>query len=230
MADVSNVRGGIGRRRRWSAGDILVGGLIAFSGLFVAAIIVLAVLLRPFDIPSGSMIPTLQVGDYLVVSRFAYISSPPRRGDVVVFKLPRDGETIYIKRIVGLPGDTVRMREGRLYINEALVPREPVAKVRSLDMYDHMTAVPTYRETLPGGATDTVIEIQGDTGFYDSTAAFKVPPDDYFVLGDNRDNSIDSRVAPDQGGVGFVPTANLVGRADYLIISDHKIEFFKPIH
>lgn len=230
MTDVSDLRGGIGeRRRRWSAGDILAAALIAFSVLFVAGIVLLAVLLRPFDIPSGSMIPTLHVGDYVLVSRFAYVSSPPRRGDVVVFKLPRDGVTDYIKRVVGLPGDTVQMKQGRLLINGVTVPRDPIAGVRIKDIYDKMATVPTYRETLPGGATDTVIEIQGDTGFNDNTEATKVPPDSYFVLGDNRDNSTDSRIAPDQGGVGTVPSANLIGRADYLIISDHKIEFFKPV-
>ena len=112
------------------------------------ALVVRTFLFQPFNIPSGSMIPTLLIGDYLFVSKYAYgysdhsipfsphlfsgriFASPPKRGDVVVFKLPRDGQTDYIKRVIGLPGDKIQMKEGRLYINDELVPREPIAKIR----------------------------------------------------------------------------------------------------
>ena len=217
------------------------GGVFEFVKVVVQALLIALVvrtfLFQPFNIPSGSMIPTLLVGDYLFVSKYSYgfskfsfpggpdlfqgrvLASPPKQGDVVVFKLPRDNSTDYIKRVIGLPGDTIQMKEGRLYINGKEVPREPIAKVRTEDFYGHETDVPTYKETLPDGVTHTIIEIQGDTGFNDNTDVFKVPPDHYFMMGDNRDNSTDSRVPPDQGGVGYVPFENLVGRAELIFFS-----------
>ena len=209
---------------------------VVFQALLIA-LVVRTFLFQPFNIPSGSMIPTLLVGDYLFVSKYAYgfsrfsipfgpdlfkgriLASPPKRGDVTVFKLPRDNSTDYIKRVIGLPGDTIQMKEGRLYINGEIVPREAIPKVHTEDYEGHETDVPTYRETLPGGVVHTVIEVQGDTGFNDNTDLFKVPPNAYFMMGDNRDNSLDSRVAPDQGGVGYVPFVNLVGRAEIIFFS-----------
>jgi signal peptidase I len=206
------------------------------------ALVVRTFLFQPFNIPSGSMIPTLLIGDYLFVSKYAYgysknsfpfspdlfsgrvLSSPPKRGDVAVFKLPRDGQTDYIKRVIGLPGDRIQVKEGRLYINGEIVPREPIAKAHTEDFYGRETDVPTYEETLPGGVKHTIIEIQGDTGFNDNTAEFAVPAGNYFMMGDNRDNSTDSRVAPDQGGVGFVPFDNFVGRAELIFFSVGKGE------
>ena len=202
------------------------------------ALVVRTFLFQPFNIPSGSMIPTLLVGDYLFVSKYSYgfsrfsfplspdlfkgriLATPPKRGDVVVFKLPRDNATDYIKRVIGLPGDTLQMKEGRLYINGAMVPREPIAKVHTEDYEGRETDVATYRETLPGGVAHTVIEVQGDTGFNDNTELFTVPENSYFMMGDNRDNSLDSRVPPDQGGVGYVPFANLIGRAEIIFFSN----------
>ena len=206
------------------------------------ALVVRTVLFQPFNIPSGSLVPTLLVGDYLFVSKYAYgyskhsfpfspdlfngrlLGSPPKRGDVVVFKLPRDGQTDYIKRVIGLPGDKIQMKEGRLYINGEIVPRTPIAKAQTEDFYGREGEVPTYEETLPGGVKHTIIEIQGDTGFYDNTGVYEVPPNNYFMMGDNRDNSTDSRVAPDQGGVGYVPFENLVGRAELIFFSVGKGE------
>jgi signal peptidase I len=201
------------------------------------ALVVRTLLFQPFNIPSGSMIPTLLVGDYLFVSKYAYgysshslpysppifsgriLGTPPKRGDVVVFKLPRDGQTDYIKRVIGLPGDKIQMKDGRLYINDVIVPREPIAKAHTEDFFGRETDVPTYRETLPGGVAHTIVEIQGDTGLNDNTETFIVPPNDYFMMGDNRDNSLDSRVPPEQGGVGYVPFDNLVGRAEIIFFS-----------
>jgi signal peptidase I len=199
------------------------------------ALVIRTFLFQPFNIPTGSMIPTLMIGDYLFVSKYAYgysknsfpfsldlfsgriLASPPKRGDVVVFKLPSDGQTDYIKRVIGLPGDRIQMRDGRLY--DELVPREPIGKIHTEDFYGRDIEVPTYKETLPGGVSHTIIEIQGDSGFIDNTKVFEVPPNDYFMMGDNRDNSSDSRVSPDQGGVGYVPFENLEGRAEMIFFS-----------
>lgn len=209
---------------------------VIFQALLIA-LVVRTLLFQPFNIPSGSMIPTLLIGDYLFVSKYTYgysdhslpfsphlfsgriFASPPKRGDVVVFKLPRDGQTDYIKRVIGLPGDHIQMREGRLYINGEIVPREPIAKAHTEDFYGRETDVPTYREILPGGVSHTIIEIQGDSGYNDNTPEYIVPVDHYFMMGDNRDNSTDSRVPPDQGGVGYVPFENLVGRAELIFFS-----------
>ena len=209
---------------------------VVFQALLIA-LVVRTFAFQPFNIPSGSMIPTLLVGDFLFVSKYAYgyshfsfplspnffkgrvLATPPKRGDVVVFKLPRDNTTDYIKRVIGLPGDTIQMKQGRLYINDAEVPREPIKKERTEDYQGQEADVPTYRETLPGGVAHTIIEIQGDSGFNDNTDVFKVPANAYFMMGDNRDNSLDSRVAPDQGGVGYVPFENLIGRAEIIFFS-----------
>jgi len=201
------------------------------------ALVVRTLLFQPFNIPSGSLIPTLLIGDYLFVSKYSYgysrFSMPfapnlfsgriwgaePKRGDIAVFKLPRDGETDYIKRVIGLPGDKVQMIEGRLYINGQIVPREPAPKVKTADAYGATVEVPTYIETLPGGVKHQIIELQGDTGYLDNTKVFEVPPGNFFMMGDNRDNSTDSRVPPEQGGVGFVPFENFVGRAEVIFFS-----------
>jgi signal peptidase I len=206
------------------------------------AVVVRTFLFQPFNIPSGSMIPTLLIGDYLFVSKYAYgyskhsfpfspdlfngriLATPPKRGDVVVFKLPRDGQTDYIKRVIGLPGDKIQMKEGRLFINGEMVPREPIAKFRTETYPGEETEVPTYIETLPGGVKHTIIEIQGDTGFKDNTGVYDVPPNSYFMMGDNRDNSTDSRFSPEENGVGYVPFENLVGRAELIFFSVGKGE------
>ena len=201
------------------------------------ALVVRTVLFQPFNIPSGSLIPTLLIGDYLFVSKYSYgysrfsmpfspdlfsgriLASAPKRGDVAVFKLPRDGQTDYIKRVIGLPGDKIQMVQGRLVINGQTVEREPVQKITTTDAYGRQTQVPTYKETLPGGVSHLIIERDGDTGFYDSTGVYEVPAGNYFMMGDNRDKSTDSRVPPEQGGVGYVPFENFVGRAEVIFFS-----------
>ena len=189
---------------------------------------------EPFNIPSGSMIPTLLVGDYLFVSKSEYgyskhsfplslplmngriFESQPKRGDVAVFKLPSDNTTDYIKRIVGLPGDTIRMKSGRLYLNGILVKREKVNDLVQIERNSGTRLIPQYMEFFPNGTQHLISESWGDQGPLDNTILFKVPSDHYFAMGDNRDNSQDSRVFPE---VGFIPKKNLVGKAKILFFS-----------
>jgi signal peptidase I len=197
----------------------------------ILALVVRTLLFQPFNIPSGSMKSTLLVGDYLFVSKYAYgysrfslplglhlfdgriWSKPPARGDIVVFKLPRDETTDYIKRVIGLPGDRIQMKDGVLYINDVAVPKVYVDTFDDDGFTDKR-----YKETLPNGVTYTVLD-RDPNGLEDNTQVFEVPPDHYFMMGDNRDNSTDSRVSPANGGVGFVPFENLVGRAEVIFFS-----------
>ncbi|GEO36708.1 signal peptidase I [Skermanella aerolata] len=188
---------------------------------------------EPFNIPSGSMIPTLLVGDYLFVSKFSYgysrytvafgapvfdgrvLYTKPERGDVAVFKLPRDNKTDYIKRIIGLPGDRIQMIGGILHINGEAVKRDRVEDFVTTDQFGRQIRVAQYVETLPNGRKHRIIE-ESDTGSLDNTQVYTVPEDHFFAMGDNRDNSLDSRVS---SMVGFVPVENLVGRAEFLFFS-----------
>lgn len=215
----------------------IVETIVVILQALAIALIVRSFLFQPFNIPSGSMIPTLEIGDYLFVSKYSYgysrysfpfgfppfegriFAHPPQRGDVVVFKLPRDNETDYIKRVIGLPGDKIEMKHGRLFINDTMVERKEIDKVQTEDLYGRFGPVPTYLETLPNGVTHLIIQIQGDDGFNSNVGPFFVPQNAFFMMGDNRDNSTDSRVPPDQGGVGFVPFENLEGRAQLVFFS-----------
>jgi signal peptidase I len=204
---------------------------VLYAGLIAVGIRTVA--FEPFNIPSGSMIPTLLVGDYLFVSKFSYgysrYSLPfgpdlfegrifgrlPRRGDVAVFKLPRDPSQDYIKRIVGLPGDRIQVRGGVLHINGQPARRELLGPYVAEGDGPRLT-VRRYRETLPiSGEVHEIVE-QSDDGPLDNTPEFRVPENHLFAMGDNRDNSLDSRV---QGAVGFVPVQNLVGRAEFVFFS-----------
>lgn len=212
------------------------GGLVDNVKTIVYAILIAlairTVAFEPFNIPSGSMIPTLLVGDYLFVSKYSYgysrfslplspplfqgriFGSVPRRGDVAVFRLPRDTSTDYIKRIMGLPGDTIQMKEGRLYINGEELPRKPdgtyLAEGEGPPIEEK-----EYVETLPGGRQHPILKMD-DNQPLDNTEEFHVPPGYVFAMGDNRDNSLDSRVP---NAVGYVPLENLVGRAEFIFFS-----------
>jgi signal peptidase I len=189
---------------------------------------------EPFNIPSGSMVPTLLIGDYLFVSKFSYgfsrhslpfspplfdgriFASEPERGDVVVFKLPSDNETDYIKRIVGLPGDRIQMISGILHINGEPVKRRRLSDYRSQNLFGSRSVVPRYMETLPNDVRHDIVEEAGDNGSLDDTKVYVVPGGHYFAMGDNRDNSADSRVLRQ---VGFIPAVNLVGKAQFRFFS-----------
>ena len=198
------------------------------------AIVVRTVAFEPFNIPSGSMIPSLLVGDYLFVSKYSYgysrfslplspdlfsgriFASLPKRGDVVVFKFPHDTSIDYIKRVIGLPGDRIQVRAGELYINGTLAPRKLVGDYVENDEGRRIVAT-QYIETLPNGVQHPILKEQ-DVGYMNNTPEFLVPADHLFVMGDNRDNSSDSRVR-DMSGVGDVPLENLVGRAEFIFFS-----------
>lgn len=188
-------------------------------------------LFQPFNIPSGSMIPTLLVGDYLFVSKFSYgysrysfpfglgffsgriFDSAPDRGDVAVFRHPPTNRDDFIKRLVGMPGDRIQIINGRLQINGELVPRRRIEDHVSRDFRGNVRRVPQYEETLPNGRTYVIREGQGDRGPADNTREYVVPPDHYFAMGDNRDDSNDSR------GWGLVPRQNLIGKAEIIFFS-----------
>ena len=198
------------------------------------ALVIRTFLFQPFNIPSGSMKATLLVGDYLFVSKYSYgyshysfplspplfsgriFGSEPTRGDVVVFRPPNDTSTDFIKRVIGLPGDHIQMKEGLLYINDTPVKRERLSDFVGEDPCGRSEAtakVKRWQETLPNGVVYESLDCVDSSGFPDNTNVYEVPPGSFFMMGDNRDNSSDSRV------FGYVPFENLVGRAQMIFFS-----------
>lgn len=191
------------------------------------ALVIRTFLFQPFSIPSGSMMPTLVVGDYLFVTKWSYgfsrfsfplspdlfegrvLASGPELGDVVVFRKPNEPEVDYIKRLVGMPGDRIQVQDGTLLINGTAVPKEPAGEF----VDDDGTAVPQFRETLPNGVSYMTLDITSNSAG-DNTREFVVPEGHYFMMGDNRDNSADSRF-----DVGYVPFENFVGKAQVIFFS-----------
>ena len=202
---------------------IAIGGAIA--------LLFRSLLFEPFNIPSGSMIPTLRVGDYLFVSKFSYgysrysfplglipfegriMADQPERGDVIVFRQPGNESISFIKRLVGLPGDMISVKQGILNINDQPVTRLAVAEGTTSDGLRVMRYV-EFDEVFPDGGTHRIRE-RTDRGPYDNYGPVEVPEGHYFMMGDNRDASNDSR-AP---SVGFVPAQNLIGKAQFLFFS-----------
>jgi len=205
------------------------------AALFCAALI-RSFLFEPFYIPSGSMKPNLLVGDYVIVTKYSYgysrYSFPlgfdlfsgrisqkkPQRGDIIVFRFPLDPSINYIKRVIGLPGDIIQMRDGVLYINDAKV--EKTADGEFIDTQDDGIAIniDKFSETLPEGKKMTTLDLYKDAP-QDNTGLYEVPQGHYFMMGDNRDNSQDSRFLSQ---VGFVPEENLVGKARFIFFSSAK--------
>jgi signal peptidase I len=232
------------------------------------AFVIRTLLFQPYTIPSASEEPNLYQGDYIIVSKWSYgysrhsiLFSPPvfsgrvmftaaSRGDVIVFKLPRDGHTDYIKRLVGLPGDTIQVRNGILLINGKPAPQVAEKRIETDDRGRPEVAI-LMRETNPEGRS-YLIQSHGGDEQADNTALYKVPPHCYFMMGDNRENSADSRFDPglapddpklggcgwnsgadsqlgDEAGVGFVPEDNLVGKAQIIMLSWREdASLFKP--
>jgi signal peptidase I len=209
------------------------------------ALFLRVLLFQPFTIPSASEEPNLYEGDYVIVTKFDYgwsrhsipfspplfegriLSKAPERGDIIVFKLPRDGRTDYIKRLIGVPGDRVQMRQGLLYLNGQPVERRQTELVTETGGSGLVRPVARVEETLPGGRRYMTNDFGAD-GDLDDTPEVIVPPGHYFFIGDNRDNSADSRL-PTEIGVGLVPEENLVGKARLVLLSwSPGASLFKP--
>jgi|SRR5438270_6043786 len=241
------------------------GSLLRFVlAVAIVAWVFRSLIIAPFNIPSGSMLPALYIGDYIAVAKWPYgysrysfpfgfphldgriLANLPKRGDVVVFRHPTEDADL-IKRVIGLPGDTVELRGGRLVLNGRMVQRQPLPPANiAVSVNSPCTAVPpgtpmvaqargkpfcVYRaflETLPGGPSYTTID-QVDDGPVDNFAPVRVPAKHLFLMGDNRDDSLDSRYPVFQGGIGMVPTDNLIGRAELTFWStDGSVSYLKP--
>jgi signal peptidase I len=233
--------------------------------LFVFALVLRSFIVAPFSIPSGSMLPTMMIGDYLFVAKWPYgysrfslpfglgrfdgriLAEPPERGDIAVFRYPGGGDDDYVKRVIGLPGDTLQMRGGALWLNGKEVPQvrvadwlmpittnspcrtvaPEVARVVEDEEGRRWCAYERYRETLPGGRSYYVLD-QID-GMADDTPLFVVPEGHYFMMGDNRDDSLDSRFTLAAEGVGYLPADHLIGEASIIFFStDGSAEWLKP--
>lgn len=259
------------RRSRSSAGSAKTEKKDSAGSLlrFVLVVAILAWTFRsfvaaPFSIPSGSMLPTLYIGDYLVVAKWPYgfsrysfpfalppfegrvLGKLPHRGDVVVFRHPQENADL-IKRVIGIPGDMVAVRGGRLFLNGQPVPRQPLSAAKiAVSANSPCRTVPpavpkvavagtrayclyhAYRETLPGGPSYIVLD-QLDAGPADDFQATQVPPGHVFLMGDNRDDSLDSRFPAYEGGIGMVSTEQLIGRAIVTFWStDGTASWFEP--
>jgi signal peptidase I len=215
--------------------------------IFYALLLAIAIqffIARPYRIPSESMQPTLEVGDYILVTKWPYgygpysfsplerlfppgrlLARPPKRGDVIVFRSVPDPYRDYVKRLIGLPGERIQLRDSRLYINGEPVEREPLGLTPFAASNGQMVQVETWQETLPNGATYRTFERPGVAE--ESSAEYVVPEGHYFFMGDDRDNSEDSRVLKK---MGFVPFENLVGPAQFVLVSfDSSANIFDPM-
>lgn len=213
------------------------------AGVAAVWFFIVTLIFAPFHIPSESMQPSLEVGDRVLVSKWAYgysrhslplglgyylpdswnariLGRTPQRGDVVVFRNPESRRNL-IKRVIGLPGDIITYRDGRLYINGELVHREPVDTRVYRAHRGPTVEVEAYEEMLPGGHDHMIYE-QTDMGRADNRGPYRVPDGHAFVMGDNRDSSTDSRFPPGEGGPGYVRLSEIVGRAETVMFTFHR--------
>ncbi|NHO31578.1 signal peptidase I [Acetobacter fallax] len=225
-----------------SGKDALIETVRSLATVVLVVVAVRTFLWEPFNIPSGSMIPTLQVGDYLWVSKYSYgysrFSLPlspnlfegripdrvPHRGDVAVFRFTKDTSIDYVKRIIGLPGDHIQVRMGQLYLNGTAVPCSPRGDYAAVDERRTRMEGALCHETLPGSAGAAPVEHDvlrlTNEGMQNDTPDYVVPPGYFFAMGDNRDDSADSRFMGDgKEDLGFVPMENLVGHAGMIFFS-----------
>jgi len=223
----------------------IVGAIGQFAIVIALVLLTKTVAAEAYFVPSGSMLPSLLIGDQLLVTKYPYgysryslpvplapasnervLGKLPARGDVAVFRLPRDPSQTYVKRVVGLPGDRVQMRDGRLWLNGKLLPlrRDGIGE---METESGVFTAPRYVETL-AGREHPIFKLRWD-GELDNTQEFAVGAGEIFVMGDNRDDSADSRIAPEAGGVGLVPVENLVGRVEAIIGSWDPIVRHDPI-
>jgi signal peptidase I len=211
------------------------GQLVQLVAIVLAVFVAKGALAEPFYVPSGSMEPTLLIGDALLASKYPYgygtaslpiqINLPetgrvfgeaPKLGDVVVFRWPGNRSQAWVKRVVGLPGDRIQMRQGQLFINDRAASLKPDGIGDAEDDTGGVQRAHRYIETLPNGVSHAIFKIR-DNGWLDNTPEVTVPPGHLFVMGDNRDNSADSRVPLREGGVGLLPIDSLIGRADAVV-------------
>lgn len=220
------------RQKKQKKGDIKELAIF-FTEVLIIVFILRSLIFQPFNIPSGSMVPTLLIGDYIFVTKYSYgyskysfpfgfdifsgriFGSKPERGDVVVFRPPHRLDTDFVKRVIGLPGDKIAMKNGRLFINDKVVPRKRIKDLTYLESRGRPITSRQYEETLPNGVAHPILELRGDDFITDNFAPITVPENHFFLMGDNRDNSNDSRAFE----VGAIPFENLVGKAQVRFFS-----------
>ena len=204
------------------------------------ALLIRSFIAEPFNIPSGSMKPNLLIGDFIFVSKWSYgyskhslpfsipiipgkiLSKMPERGDVVVFKTPTDNRTDYIKRVIGLPNDKIQIINGQIIINDKLIIRKKTEDFLDVDPNGNIKRNRQYKEYFYQLEIN-VLDLK-DNGIVDNTQVFNVPKGHFFVMGDNRDNSQDSRFI---SYVGFIPIKNLVGKAQFIFFSLENSRFLE---
>ncbi|WP_127142780.1 signal peptidase I [Pelagibacterium montanilacus] len=219
------------KKKKSGKGELRETVVILVQALLIA-LVFRTLAFEPFSIPTASMQSNLLIGDYILASKYSYgysryslpytempfrgrlLGNTPERGDMAVFR-PVPQTDNYVKRVIGLPGDTIQVIEGILHINGEPVERESIGRIEDVDSNGLTLPVSAYRETLPNGVSYTIQEVS-DSAQFDNTAAYQVPPGHYFMMGDNRDRSLDSRSL---NSVGYVPFENFVGKAQWRFFS-----------